>query len=280
MTRAGLVGVVLVLMASLGVVASEPSGDVASTGDALRAASRSVPRTATSPRAEAPFSLDGPSSSPSTKPSPPHASLGSAYDATLGAAESPAVDDAGPVATTPPVDTAITDQGWELALGRGPEVGAGGPLVTYRVEREPGIDVPMNELLPTVVSALEDPDHGWTASGERRLQRVDRDAQIRVVLASPATVDAHCARAGLRTNGRYSCWVGDTAMLSALRWQTGATDFDDVAVYRTYLVNHEVGHGLGLGHARCPAPGAPAPVMMQQTKSTGACTANGWPHQG
>lgn len=44
-----------------------------------------------------------------------------------------------------------------------------------------------------------------------------------------------------------------------------------VLAYRRYLVNHEVGHVLGAEHAACPARGAPAPIMLQQTRGTGAC---------
>ena len=52
----------------------------------------------------------------------------------------------------------------------------------------------------------------------------------------------------------------------------------DVALYRRYLVNHEVGHLLGHGHVSCQVEDrARAPVMMQQTKGVGACRANGRP---
>jgi hypothetical protein len=98
------------------------------------------------------------------------------------------------------------------------------------------------------------------------------------VIATPGTIDALCAAAGLDTAGVFSCWTGRVAALNSWRWENGAAGFPDVSSYRTYLVNHEVGHALGYGHRRCPGPGALAPVMMQQSKGLDGCIANGWPY--
>lgn len=120
---------------------------------------------------------------------------------------------------------------------------------------------------------------GWTGAGAWALQRVDaRGADVRIVLATPATVDRLCAQAGLDTHGEVSCWNGRFAALNIDRWSTGAEGFPgSVEEYRRYLLNHEVGHGLGYRHRACPRRGAPAPVMQQQTYETRPCRPNGWP---
>ena len=67
-------------------------------------------------------------------------------------------------------------------------------------------------------------------------------------------------------------------MLNAWRWANGAESYaGDLTNYRRYMVNHEFGHALGYGHRGCPSRGAPAPVMVQQTKGLGGCVANPWP---
>ncbi|MFP4149297.1 MAG: DUF3152 domain-containing protein [Nitriliruptoraceae bacterium] len=167
-----------------------------------------------------------------------------------------------------------TPEGFEVAAG-GVAVGDG-PEVTYTVEVEPAVGEDLLAFTAAVEEALGDP-RSW--SRRWRLVRVDdpSEAAVRVLLATPATVDRLCGQVGLRTVGRYSCWTGRFAALNAWRWAEGATDFEDLTTYRRYLVNHEVGHALGFGHVGCEEPGALAPVMMQQSMGTGECVANGWP---
>jgi len=45
--------------------------------------------------------------------------------------------------------------------------------------------------------------------------------------------------------------------------------------YRTYVVLHECGHALGLGHKRSSI--GPAPIMLQQTKGLKNSNKNIWP---
>lgn len=47
--------------------------------------------------------------------------------------------------------------------------------------------------------------------------------------------------------------------------------------YRTYLLLHECGHALGLGHTTTCGAGGLAPVMMQQTRGLRGCVPNVWP---
>jgi hypothetical protein len=98
-----------------------------------------------------------------------------------------------------------------------------------------------------------------------------------VTLASRETTDSLCAPHD--THGRLSCFRGDRAVLNVWRWLEGSRSYGaDLAGYRRYLVNHEVGHGLGhASHLPCPRPGRPAPLMMQQTRSVGACKPSPWP---
>ncbi len=168
-----------------------------------------------------------------------------------------------------------SEEGFDVAAG---VVESGdGELVSYTIELEPAVAEDLLALTAAVEEALHDP-RSWVR--DHRLRRVEdpAEADVRVVLATPDTVDRLCGEVGLRTEGLYSCWNGTFAALNAMRWERGADDFEDLTTYRRYLVNHEFGHGLGHGHVDCPAPGAPAPVMMQQTISTGPCHANGWPY--
>ena len=150
-----------------------------------------------------------------------------------------------------------------------------GELVTYSVEVEGGLQINADALARTVDQVLNDP-RGWTAVSARSLQRVSTNPTFRIRLATPRTTDRLCSP--LDTGGRLSCRNGANVVLNAWRWINGANAYSgDVADYRKYMINHEFGHALGNSHRSCPAAGAPAPVMVQQTKGLGGCTPNPWP---
>jgi hypothetical protein len=159
--------------------------------------------------------------------------------------------------------------------GAGRVVGRG-PLRRFTVEVEAGLDEDAAAFAAAVETTLGDA-RGWAAQLGISLQRVGgAPASFRVILASPDTTDRLCRP--LRTGGIYSCYMNGRAVVNAARWWGGADAYgDDLAAYREYVVNHEVGHALGWGHRSCPGAGRPAPVMMQQTKGVGRCTPNAWP---
>lgn len=175
-----------------------------------------------------------------------------------------------------PVPVRTTGEGFRFVDEGGPRVGRG-TLRTYRLEVEPATGVDVRAFSDTAERILSD-ERGWTGTGDWSLRRVRRRANIRIVLATPSTVDRLCARAGLDTFGEVSCWNGRFAALNVERWKRGARGFaGSVHLYRRYLLHHEVGHGLGYGHVTCPRRGARAPIMQQQTFATRPCKANGWP---
>jgi hypothetical protein len=152
-------------------------------------------------------------------------------------------------------------------------------VMTVRVEVEEGLDIDDEAFAAFVITTLNDP-RGWGADGSVRFARTDGEADIRVVLATAATVDEMCAP--LATNGRWSCGRYGHAALNADRWVFGADAWAEgggtLTDYRQYLVNHEVGHLLGHPHEQCPVSGEPAPVMVQQSIDLDGCAPNGWPH--
>lgn len=76
-----------------------------------------------------------------------------------------------------------------------------------------------------------------------------------------------------------ACRVGSDVYINDERWRQGSQSFEDreLPAYQAYVVNHEVGHWVGLDHRECPFSGASAPVMLQQTISLNGCESRVWP---
>ena len=143
----------------------------------------------------------------------------------------------------------------------------------YRVLVEKGLDTTTNDFAKAV-SKIFQSKTGWMQAGLNFVQ-VTNNEDFTVFLAQPRSVDRLCRP--LTTEGTLSCAISGKAVINAKRWFEGAETWNgnDVPGYRNYLVNHEVGHLLGLGHTGCPEEGAPAPVMLPQTRYLKGCTASG-----
>ena len=148
--------------------------------------------------------------------------------------------------------------------------------INFSLSVESNLPIDINCLSNFVSSILND-KRGWKTVIGKEFQIVNYyDADFHIFLANPNTVDEMCFP--LQTNGIYSCRNGSQVIYNYFRWISGAKDFGiDIATYRLYLINHEVGHMLGWGHTNCPSQNALAPLMMQQSKSTDGCIPNGWP---
>ncbi len=164
----------------------------------------------------------------------------------------------------------VTGQGagtWRVIPGASAPFGTG-QLFTYTIEIEDGVELEGGPagFAATVDSTLHNPK-SWIGSGRYQFQRIDdsRAAALRISLTSQLTTRRLC---GFRIPFDASCWKPEDhrAVISNARWVRGAVAFQgNVVQYEQYVVNHEVGHGLGFPHMAGEATGRLAPVMMQQT---------------
>jgi Protein of unknown function (DUF3152) len=192
--------------------------------------------------------------------------------------EGPTSDPATPTAE----DYVENGQGPVSIVDGSSEVMGTGPLRRFAVEVENGIEVDAQAFAEAVAKTLGDP-RSWGNGGRMSFQRVGRgavaagDYDFKVSLISPGSMERYCP--GVGTGGYTSCRYGERAVINLARWATAVPHYDgDIATYRDYVVNHEVGHVLGNGHVDCPGPGQLAPVMVQQTLGLQGCEKNAWPY--
>ena len=161
---------------------------------------------------------------------------------------------------------------WHVVPGTTAPVGTGERTYTYTVEVEDGLQaVEQDAAFATAVDAtLADP-RSWIGGGQVTLSRIDNgDPDFRISLTSQMTVRSP-DQCGWDIPLEASCFNGyaGRVFINDARWIRGAMSYGgDLAAYRSYAVNHEVGHALGMRHEPCPGTGQPAPVMMQQSWST------------
>lgn len=197
--------------------------------------------------------------------------------APVEASGTPEVEGDGSAEAPEMVQTGTEGEGtWQFAPPADSTAPEGATLRTYAVRIEDGIGIGVEDASQEIAQILADP-RGWQDLEGVAFQQVgsSEEAEFTISVGSPPTVDALCLPA--RTGGIWSCRVGAEVALNSDRWLHATPTYSDLAEYRAYLVNHEVGHFLGHGHASCPGAEQPAPVMLQQSMDLEGCTPNAWP---
>ena len=147
--------------------------------------------------------------------------------------------------------------------------------VHYSVRTRGTLVANLGEFRRLAQQTYEDP-RGWRAKGVRFLP-VARGGSFTLWLAAAGTVPGFSSGC----SSMWSCRVGRNVIINQTRWRFASPAWNgahrSLRDYRHMVVNHETGHWLGKGHARCPGNGRLAPVMMQQSKGTHGCRFNPWP---
>jgi hypothetical protein len=212
----------------------------------------------------------------------PSSSIGASAAASMSSPSPSPSDAAQPVVSLDIPFPHSGPQKVHYATTTGPVLGTSGPIRHFRIAMESNIHVvSMADFTAKVDETLGDP-RSWIAGGKYRLQQVPSSSsyEFTIYLVTSNTTRRMCAP--LPTNGFTSCRQGSHVVLNLDRYMTSVSGYRSANVpldtYRTYMINHEVGHALGHSHERCPAKGALAPVMQQQTLGLHGCLANPWPY--
>lgn len=222
----------------------------------------------------------------------------------IGAPTGPIQEAALPAGTLP-AGGAFTTKGertYHAVRGTTGKVGTGSQVFTYTVEVENGVnpqDYGGDRTFAKLVDATLANPKSWIGDGKVAFRRIDRgEPDLRISLSSTDTTRELC---GYQIKLETSCYYppDHRVVLNEARWVRGAIAFaGDDLTYRQYLVNHEVGHGIGYEkHQPCKEDGALAPIMMQQSFGTAnaqilaldpdmkadrtlVCKPNAWPYPG
>lgn len=164
-------------------------------------------------------------------------------------------------------------QSYRTVAGTGKKIGTGSQVYTYSIEVERGInpqDFGGDRSFAKLVDTTLANEKSWIGDGKVAFRRVDSgEPDLRISLTTPQTARTLC---GYQIKLETSCYYPPDArvVLNEARWVRGALAFEgDDLTYRQYLINHEVGHGIGYEkHQPCKENGALAPIMMQQSFGT------------
>lgn len=156
--------------------------------------------------------------------------------------------------------------------------------ILYSVGIGPDVQgVTREEFAAKIAQVLSDP-RGWRKYGFEFREVPEREGAVHVRLESSDDAASLCGISG------FSCWRERPAdiVINLGNWMGGSRSQLPLDRYRTYVINHEWGHALGLEHQKCPAAECtrrgmttcPASVMQQMTRGAehiAPCVEADWP---
>lgn len=143
-----------------------------------------------------------------------------------------------------------------------------------------GADTQYLPELKNILASVYADLRGWSLDGQVAFDYATTGCDFTVWLATSDQMGTF----GAICDNYWDCEVNNNVVVNLDRWlnttpawKSYGGSLDD---YRTMLINHETGHMLGfLDNYACPAPGGPAPIMLQQSINLRGCTFNIWPTQ-
>jgi len=147
-------------------------------------------------------------------------------------------------------------------------------MYTYSIEFDENIVINRNLVIKKINEVLDD-KRGWERLGYRFRYVIRKsDAEFKIKIVNEEKIVKICKFSGL------SCadMTRKIIYINVKRWRRGSKGSKlTLDNYRTYLINHEMGHLLGRGHNKCGKGDTKVPVMVQQTLGIGDCKPNPWP---
>ena len=162
-----------------------------------------------------------------------------------------------------------------VAVGVPQRSGSGPVTVTYSVTTAGAITANIQEFKTQANQTLNS-GSGWARMGVH-FNEVASGGNFTLVLAEASQLPVYSSDC----SAEYSCRAGRFVIINQDRWLYATPSWNSggggLRDYRHMVINHEVGHWLGHGHAYCGGAGQAAPVMQQQSIDLQGCAFNAWP---